>query len=196
MTQGYVSDLARPSGNITGVYFQQIELTAKRLQILKDAFPRMRSVTVFWGAWSADQWEAAQDAAPRLGLELVGVQFPEGWLEPVAAGAAQRQHRQSRQQLPVGQPGLREPHRTKNLAGFQIRPVAYYQKQVTGDANYGGPTVFRGQTFPGPEQYAVGGSVIHRFGKASVQFMVTQDVFARNTIQGTKVWLNASYKLF
>lgn len=85
---------------------------------------------------------------------------------------------------------------TKNIAGFHIGPVAYYQKQVTGDANFGGPTVFRGQTFPAPEQYAVGGSVIHRFEKTSVQFMVTQDVFARNAIQGTKVWLNVSYKLF
>lgn len=85
---------------------------------------------------------------------------------------------------------------TKNVAGFQIGPVAYYQKQVTGDANYGGPTVFRGRTFPGPEQYAVGGSVIHRFEKVSVQFMITQDVFARNTTQGTKVWFNLSYKLF
>lgn len=77
MTHGYVTDLARPSGNITGVYFQQIELTAKRLQILKDAFPQMRSVTVFWGAPSADQWKAAQDVAPRLGLELVGVPFQD-----------------------------------------------------------------------------------------------------------------------
>lgn len=75
VTHGYVTDLARPSSNITGVYFQQIELTAKRLQIFKDAFPEMRSVTVFWGAPSADQWRAAQDVAPRLGLELIGVQF-------------------------------------------------------------------------------------------------------------------------
>lgn len=75
VTHGYVKDLARPTGNITGVYFQQIELTAKRLQIFKDAFPSMRSVTVFWGTPSADQWKAAQDAASRLGVELVGVRF-------------------------------------------------------------------------------------------------------------------------
>jgi hypothetical protein len=85
---------------------------------------------------------------------------------------------------------------TKNIAGFHVGPVAYYQKQVTGDANFGGPSVFRGQTFLAPEQYAIGGSVIHRFERTSVQFMVTQDVFARNAIQGTKVWLNVSYKLF
>ena len=85
---------------------------------------------------------------------------------------------------------------TKNVAGFHVGPVAYYQKQISGDANFGGIGVFRGQTFPGPEQYAVGGSVIHRFERTSIQFMITQDVFSRNAIQGTKAWLNVSYKLF
>jgi hypothetical protein len=85
---------------------------------------------------------------------------------------------------------------TRNLAGFHVGPVAYYQKQVSGDANLGGRAVFLGQTFPGPEQYAVGGSVIRRFERTVLQFMVTQDVFSRNAIQGTKVWLNLSYKLF
>jgi putative tryptophan/tyrosine transport system substrate-binding protein len=77
VAHGHVADLARPGGHVTGVYFQQIELTAKRLQILKDTFPQMRSVTVFWGSPSADQWKAAQDAAPSLNLDLVGVQFQE-----------------------------------------------------------------------------------------------------------------------
>jgi hypothetical protein len=85
---------------------------------------------------------------------------------------------------------------TKNIGGFHIGPVAYYQKQVTGDANFGGPTVFRGQTFPAPEQYAIGGSVLYRFERTSLQFMITQDLFSRNAIHGTKAWLNVSYKLF
>ena len=29
--RGYVTSLARPSGNVTGVVFQQIELAAKRI---------------------------------------------------------------------------------------------------------------------------------------------------------------------
>ncbi len=75
LAHGYVADLARPGGQITGVYFQQIELTAKRLQILKDTFPGMKSATVFWGTPSADQWKAARAAASSLGIELVGVEF-------------------------------------------------------------------------------------------------------------------------
>src|SRR5947199_3572895 len=36
---GYITSLARPSGNITGVVFQPIELAGKRIQLIKDGFP-------------------------------------------------------------------------------------------------------------------------------------------------------------
>src|SRR5258705_11793212 len=36
LARGYVTSLARPSGNVTGVVFQQIELAAKRIQLIKD----------------------------------------------------------------------------------------------------------------------------------------------------------------
>jgi len=75
--RGYVTSLARPTGNLTGIFFQQIELTAKRLQLMKEAFPDLQSVTVFWDEVSADQWRAAQTAAPALGLRLLGVEFRE-----------------------------------------------------------------------------------------------------------------------
>jgi putative ABC transport system substrate-binding protein len=74
---GYVTNLARPGGNVTGVFLQQIELTLKRLQVVKDAFPDMRAATVFWDRLSADQWFAARDAGPKLGLELAGVELRE-----------------------------------------------------------------------------------------------------------------------
>ena len=45
---GYVTSLARPTGDVTGLYFEQIELAAKRIDLLKDAFPATRAVTVFW----------------------------------------------------------------------------------------------------------------------------------------------------
>ena len=39
---GYVASLARPGGNLTGLYYQQIDLTLKRLQLMKDAVPTRR----------------------------------------------------------------------------------------------------------------------------------------------------------
>jgi len=74
---GYVKSLARPGGNVTGIFFQQIELTTKRLQVVMDAFPDLRAATVFWDRSSADQWRVAQSAAPPLGLRLFGSELRE-----------------------------------------------------------------------------------------------------------------------
>ena len=74
---GYVKSLARPGGNVTGIFFQQIELTNKRLQVVMDAFPDLRAATVFWDQSSADQWRVAQSAAPPLGLRLFGSELRE-----------------------------------------------------------------------------------------------------------------------
>jgi putative ABC transport system substrate-binding protein len=75
--KGYVTSLARPTGNVTGLYLQQIDLVVKRLQLVKDAFPTMQAATVFWDRISADQWEAAQDVGSKLGLQLTGVELRE-----------------------------------------------------------------------------------------------------------------------
>jgi putative ABC transport system substrate-binding protein len=71
---GYVTSLARPSGNVTGVVFQQIELAAKRIQLIKDGFPDRLAATMFWDKLSADQWEAARSTAAVLGLQLSGIE--------------------------------------------------------------------------------------------------------------------------
>jgi putative tryptophan/tyrosine transport system substrate-binding protein len=73
--RGYVTSLAKPTGNVTGLFLQQIELTAKRLQLLKSEFPDLKAVTVFWDRITADQWEAAQRAGSALGLRLSGIEF-------------------------------------------------------------------------------------------------------------------------
>jgi len=74
---GYVTSLARPTGNVTGIFLRQIELTTKRLQVVKDVFPDLRTATVFWDWISADQFRAAERAAPELGLQLFGSELHE-----------------------------------------------------------------------------------------------------------------------
>jgi putative ABC transport system substrate-binding protein len=75
LARGYVTSLARPTGNVTGVFLQQIELTEKRVQLLKSAFPNLQAATVFRDRITTDQWEAAQRAGANLGLRLSGVEF-------------------------------------------------------------------------------------------------------------------------
>jgi len=75
--RGYVASLARPGGNVTGIFFQQIALTKKRLQLMKEAFPHVQAVTVFWDRISADQWKGAQLAAEELRFNVHGVELRE-----------------------------------------------------------------------------------------------------------------------
>ena len=77
VVKGYVRSLSRPSGNVTGVYFQNVELVGKRLALVKEAFPDVTTMTVFWDKASADHWAALQAVAPRSGLKLNGIEFRE-----------------------------------------------------------------------------------------------------------------------
>ena len=43
-----VGNLSRPGGNITGLSIMLAELSAKRLQLLKDAVPRVARVAALW----------------------------------------------------------------------------------------------------------------------------------------------------
>ena len=45
---GHVSSLARPGGNITGLSVMQSDLTAKRLEILKETVPQASRFGVLW----------------------------------------------------------------------------------------------------------------------------------------------------
>jgi ABC-type uncharacterized transport system substrate-binding protein len=73
--RGYVKTLSHPGGNITGVFFEQVELAAKRLELLHQAFPSLHAATVFWDTLSADQWHALQRASAALNLRLAGVEM-------------------------------------------------------------------------------------------------------------------------
>jgi putative ABC transport system substrate-binding protein len=82
---GLVASLARPGGNITGLTFLGPELVAKRLEVLKEALPRVSRVAVLWhpGAFgqrtTSDMLKATEAAAGTLGvqLQLVGVRGPD-----------------------------------------------------------------------------------------------------------------------
>jgi putative tryptophan/tyrosine transport system substrate-binding protein len=43
---GFAESLARPGGNITGLSIQQTDLASKRLEILRDVVPGLRTVAI------------------------------------------------------------------------------------------------------------------------------------------------------
>jgi putative tryptophan/tyrosine transport system substrate-binding protein len=65
-----VTSLARPGGNVTGVFLQQLEVTAKRIELLKAMLPKLTRLAVLWDPSGADQFKAAEAAAASLGLRV------------------------------------------------------------------------------------------------------------------------------
>jgi putative ABC transport system substrate-binding protein len=72
---GLVESLARPGGRLTGVHYQQsADLTAKRLEILKEILPNLHRVVTFYDPSNASAMAAAKsarEAARRLNIEIV-----------------------------------------------------------------------------------------------------------------------------
>ena len=67
---GYVQSLARPGGNVTGIVSRQLELVAKQLELLVEAFPERKRLGVLWDVQSADQFAAAEREAKARQLEF------------------------------------------------------------------------------------------------------------------------------
>jgi putative tryptophan/tyrosine transport system substrate-binding protein len=67
---GFVRSLATPGMNITGVVFLHRELTAKRLQILKEMLPATKRVAVLSDPIASEQLEAVEMANRSIGFTL------------------------------------------------------------------------------------------------------------------------------
>jgi putative ABC transport system substrate-binding protein len=81
LAKGYVASLSHPGGNVTGILVRQLELAAKRVEIAREAFPRVTTVGIAFDTLSCEQRDAAAEAARKLGLEprLIEVKGEEGY---------------------------------------------------------------------------------------------------------------------
>jgi putative ABC transport system substrate-binding protein len=77
LAKGYVTSLARPAGNVSGIYVLGVEVIKKRLQLFKDAFPEKHAAFGFWDAEAAETWRSVADSAPSLGIALTGIELGE-----------------------------------------------------------------------------------------------------------------------
>jgi putative ABC transport system substrate-binding protein len=75
---GLANSLARPGRNFTGVTFLSLEVAAKRIQLLKEALPKLRSVAALSNVdhpGEASERSATEAAAQTLGITLIYVPF-------------------------------------------------------------------------------------------------------------------------
>ncbi len=71
---GLVTSLGRPGGNVTGVTTMLAEMSAKRLQLLKEVAPNVSRVAVLWDPaipWHRALLKEVEAAAPALRLQPV-----------------------------------------------------------------------------------------------------------------------------
>jgi putative ABC transport system substrate-binding protein len=77
---GYVASLAHPGGNVTGLTWLGPDLSAKQLEIVREAIPKVRRVAILWNIANpvkALDFKAAQRAFGGLGLKVLSLGIRE-----------------------------------------------------------------------------------------------------------------------
>jgi putative ABC transport system substrate-binding protein len=134
---GLVASLARPGGNVTGFASLSPELNTKRLEILKDAVPKLARVGLLRGSTTSVavdlQLKELRPAALTLKLKLEEIETqpdPKG-LESAFQTAKQKQVGAI---ITTGGPYLfAERKRIVELAGKYRLPAIYFQKEFVDE---------------------------------------------------------------
>jgi putative tryptophan/tyrosine transport system substrate-binding protein len=132
---GLVASLARPGGNVTGLSSLSFQLNTKRLEILKDAVPKLARVgllrTTPTGA--ANQLNDLRSAAPALKIKLeeIKTQLDPKGLESAFQTAKQKQV--GAIMTSAGSRFFAERKRIVELATKYRFPAIYFQKEFVDE---------------------------------------------------------------
>jgi putative ABC transport system substrate-binding protein len=133
---GIVASLARPGGNVTGFSNLAAELGTKRLEILKDAVPKLSRVGLLrpaGGLVSSPQIKELRPAAValKLNLEEIGTQVDAKGLE--SAFKTAKQKHVGAILTTASRPFFAERKRIVELAGKYRLPAIYFQKEFVDE---------------------------------------------------------------
>ena len=130
---GFIASLGRPGGNITGLSNLATELNSKRLEVLKDAVPKLARVGLLRGAAISPQLKELRPAAVALKLKLEEIET-----QPDAKGLESAF--QTAKQKQVGaimttstRPFFAERKRIVELAGKYRLPAIYFQREFVDE---------------------------------------------------------------
>jgi putative ABC transport system substrate-binding protein len=93
LAKGYIKSLARPGGNMTGIFLDLPELSGKQLGLLKEIVPGLSRIAIIGiPGLNAAQFEAAQTVAGAVGIEakIIEVQVADDF--EGALGASRTKH--------------------------------------------------------------------------------------------------------
>ena len=120
-----VSSLNRPGGNITGVFVRQIELTAKRMELLREIAPKAGRVAVLSDSFTVDQLKTAESTARNFGLRVRPLAFHTLPYDYAAAFASAVKERSGAALVTVGPVFFRDRAQLVEAAGQQHIPTIF-----------------------------------------------------------------------
>jgi len=124
---GYITSLAQPGGNITGLTLMVSELAGKRLELLTAAVPGVARVAVL-GASNQYEWSALAEATQASGLQLHALRVDSPDEFELAFAAAMREHADALLVLPSPVTN-RSRRRIVDLAAQSRLPAMYPLKE-------------------------------------------------------------------
>jgi putative ABC transport system substrate-binding protein len=135
VANGFVTSLARPGRNITGLSTLYPEISGKQLELLKEIVPKLSRVAVFWAAVTSGDAQAKKEAelagaALGIRLQFVEVRSPED----IETGfrAASKEHADAVLALPV--PAFISQRRlATEFAAKNRLPAIYYAPEFVED---------------------------------------------------------------
>jgi putative ABC transport system substrate-binding protein len=140
---GLVASLARPGGNITGLSVMSPELGEKRIQLLKEMYPKVsHAMAVLWNpdyVGMRARFEQARVAAPAVGLTVRSVEVRDTRELDAAFEAIAREHPEALLLL-VDPLTLSQRSRIVEFAAEQRLPAIYETRDfvdVGGLISYG-----------------------------------------------------------
>jgi putative ABC transport system substrate-binding protein len=134
---GFVASLARPGGNVTGFSSMEFELGTKRLEILKDAVPKLARVGIL-RVPAATGLGARQQKVLRAGAEYLKLKLEEIETEANAKGLENAFQIAKQKQvgaiMPTANSGFfSERKRIVELATKYRLPSIYFQKEFVDE---------------------------------------------------------------
>ncbi len=137
VSTGLVASLARPGGNVTGLASLSPELNTKRLEILKDAVPRLGRVGLLRPSGQNISWDLQikelMSAAKALQLRLEEIETPLDAKGFDSAFKTAKQMQIGAMMTITTRPFFAERKRIVALAGQYRLPAIYFQKEFVDE---------------------------------------------------------------
>jgi putative ABC transport system substrate-binding protein len=135
---GFVKSLSMPGGNITGLTQMSPQLSGKRLELLKEAFPKLSRVTVFVDATTAAASHGSptlretEAAAETLGIKIQSLQIQGPNPDFDGAFRSATRHRPDALVILAGPIFELDKKRIVDLAAKTRLPAMYFNGEFVG----------------------------------------------------------------